>query len=475
MEALQSTNRFLANEKNKYLTIFESISDPVILLDATGRLENLNHAAITVLLGEKDPGAYYYGERDVVGLFPWLPAVLKEHDVSGGAHELELDIKTTRGLRRFQCKLTPMLDISEKFTGTVVILTDVTERERTREELERCVLERTAQLRETHEQLLHAQKLEAIGTLAGGVAHDLNNLLQVIGGCGELLSAELGDADDAARSFLDQMAHATDRAASLVRQLLLFSRRQPMERRPINLNRTVENLSRMLRRVIGENITIDLALSTGLPGIVGDEGSIEQVLMNLAVNARDAMPAGGVLTVRTEAVDFPVDGPRFPGIQPGSYVRLTVEDDGVGMTAETRQHVFEPFFTTKGAGQGTGLGLSVVYGIVKEHDGWIDIYSEEGYGTTVKVYFPASLEIPVETRRERPTLGQLQGAGEHVLLVEDQDGVRAFITAVLEGNGYEVHATADAATALEVLADLGGRVDCVVTDIVLQGTSGVQL
>lgn len=472
---LQTTNRRITNEKNKYLTIFESISDPVILLDAEGRLENLNHAAIAVLLGEKDPGAYYYGTRDVVGLFPWLPAVLEAYDARRGEQDFEYDIRTTKGLRRFAGKLAPMLDISEKYSGSVVILTDVTERVKAREELEMRVAERTAELKRTHEQLLHSQKLDAIGTLAGGVAHDLNNLLQVIGGYGELLEMDMSDADEARRSLVDQMVHASDRATSLVRQLLLFSRRQPMERRALDVNRTVENLSKMLRRVIGENVTIDLQLVPELPGIVGDEGSIEQVLMNLVVNARDAMPEGGVVTIRTEAAEFEPEGAQFPGIQPGSFVRVVVEDQGGGMHPETQQHIFEPFFTTKGAGEGTGLGLSVVYGIVKEHDGWIDVYSEVGIGTTFKVYLPASREAGDDACDERPTIGQLRGAGERVLLVEDQDAVRAFISAVLTENGYEVHAAAAAEAALRVHAELGGRVDCVITDVVLPGMTGVQL
>jgi signal transduction histidine kinase/CheY-like chemotaxis protein len=349
------------------------------------------------------------------------------------------------------------------------------ELERTCEELEQRVAERTAKLEETHGQLLRSQKADAIGALAGGVAHDLNNLLQVIGGYGELLDTHFGDAEEAQRALLDQMVHAADRASSLVRQLLVFTRRQPMERRTLDINRTIENLSRMLRRIIGANVSIDLILSPGLPGVVGDEGSIEQVLMNLVVNARDAMPGGGVVTVRTDIVDFSAEGLQFPGTRPGSYVRLTVEDHGVGMSPETQQRAFEPFFTTREAAPGKGLGLSIVNDLVQQHDGWIHLYSEEGLGTTIKVYFPVSRDTAAPARADRTSLSQLGGAGERVLLVEDQDDVRTFITAVLAGNGYEVHPADSAPAALDLYAELGDRVDCVITDIVLWGQSGVQL
>ncbi len=482
IEELQTTNRRITNEKNKYLTIFESISDPVILLNEEGQLENLNHAANTLLLGDRDPGAYYYGERDIVGLFPWLPDVLGRYDAQSGEQTFDLDIQTTKGLRRYEGKLAQMLDISERYSGTVVILGDVTERERAREELqeanqklEQRVAERSAELEKAHEQLLHSQKLDAVGTLAGGVAHDLNNLLQVIGGCSELLEMELGGGEGVVPNLVDQITHASDRATSLVRQLLLFSRKQPMELKTLDINRIVEDLAKMLRRIIGENIEVELLLSSDLRMVEGDVGSIEQVLMNLVVNARDALPHGGKVTIRTENAGFREDDDKFPGVEPGEYILLTVEDDGVGMDHNVQQHIFEPFFSTKAREEGTGLGLSVVYGIVQKHEGWINVYSEVGIGTTFKVYLPVASEAAADTVDARVSLTQLRGDGQCLLLVEDEDVVRSFIVAVLSENGYEVHAAANAEEGLALYEELGGRVDCVISDVILPGRSGAQM
>lgn len=482
IEELQTTNRRVTNEKNKYLTIFESISDPVILLNEAGQLENLNHAANTLLLGGQDPGGYYYGQRDIVGLFPWLPEVLTKYDAREGEQTFDLDIQTTKGLRRYEGKLAPMLDISEKYTGIVVILGDVTERarareelQRTNEELERRVDERSAELEKTHEQLLHSQKLDAIGTLAGGVAHDLNNLLQVVGGSSELLEMELGGGEGPIATLVDQIVHASDRATSLVRQLLLFSRKQPLDVKVLDVNRIVEDLAKMLRRIIGENIEVELLLSPETRRIRGDTGSVEQVLMNLVVNSRDALPEGGKITIRTENSTFNEEDTGFPGVQPGEYVLLTIEDNGLGMDDEVQQHIFEPFFSTKPAGEGTGLGLSVVYGIVQKHDGWLNVYSETGIGTTFKVYFPVASESAGEALDERVSLKQLRGDGQRLLLVEDEDVVRSFIVAVLTENGYEVHAASNAEEGLKLYDQLDGPVDCVISDVVLPGKSGAQM
>ncbi len=498
---LQDKNRGITNEKNRYLTIFESLSDPVILLDPEGQIVNMNRSAGETLLGQHTPGAYYYGRGEVPGLFPWLPEVL-DHvgPTHGDEHTFDLTIQTTRGRQVFEGKAASMLDISRKFAGTVVILVDVTEREEAREalqgantELEERVAARTEELQASNEQLraemrerkraerereqvrqqlLHTQKLEAIGTLAGGVAHDLNNLLQVIGGSSDLLGMIRPDGTERETSLINDIGHATERASSLVRQLLLFSRKQPMQSQPVDLNQTVVDLTKMIQRIIGEHIRVRSHLDDSIPRITGDVGSLEQVLMNLVVNARDAMPDGGEVVIRTGRTHFEPGAVGFPGSQPGDYALLSVEDSGVGMDTKTQQHIFEPFFSTKGLGKGTGLGLSVVYGIVKEHGGWLDVYSEEGIGTTFKVYLPLGVATVQEPSASIVPLSELAGNGERILVVEDEAPVRRFTAGVLQENGYRVHAVGSAEEALEVYAGRDGAFDVLVSDAVLPGTSG---
>lgn len=363
-------------------------------------------------------------------------------------------------------------------------------------ELERRVKERTAELviatqklqrkiedhRRAEEekekiqaQLLQAQKMEAIGTLAGGVAHDFNNLLTTIQGYIDLTMMEV-DEMDPLYGDLKQIRLAAMRAADLTRQLLLFSRKQPMEFTPLNINSTVDDLLKMLDRLIGEDITINIDLEPDSWTVRADAGNIEQVIMNLAVNARDAMPEGGKLTIKTENVTLNEEHSKvIPEARPGKFVCLSVEDTGVGMDKETIQHIFEPFFSTKEAGKGTGLGLSVVYGIVKQHEGWINVYSEPGRSSTFKVYLPAfSIKVEEETK-ETISLRELQGSGKRILLVEDEEGVRGFATRVLRENGYVVFEAVDAREALDIFEKEKGNFHLVFSDVVLPDKSGLEL
>jgi signal transduction histidine kinase/CheY-like chemotaxis protein len=324
-------------------------------------------------------------------------------------------------------------------------------------------------------QLLQIQKMEAIGILAGGVAHDFNNILTAILGYTDLAMMKVDEADPLYRD-LKQIDISATRAASLTRQLLLFSRRQPMEFTSFNLNTTVDNLLKMLHRLIGEDIAIKTELDPELWTVQADAGNIEQVIMNLTVNARDAMPEGGTLTIKTENMHVDEDYCKtYTYAHPGRFVCISVQDTGVGMDKEIIDSIFEPFFTTKGPGKGTGMGLSVVYGIVKQHDGWVNVYSEPGQGSTLKIYLPASSLKAEDETKETISLKGLQGSGERILLVEDEEEVREFATMVLGENGYVVYDAANAEEALDIFDKEAGSFDLIFSDVVLPGKSGIQL
>lgn len=323
-------------------------------------------------------------------------------------------------------------------------------------------------------QLQRAQKTEAIGRLASGIAHDFNNLLTVIEGRAQLLLHGSG-LEEAARRAIGIIDSTAQRAAALTQQLLAFSRRQVLQPKVLDLNGIVMNMLTLLQRLIGEDVELAPLLEPGLGRITADPSQIEQVIMNLAVNARDAMVGGGKLTVETANVELDeVAAPLHGGLPPGPYVLLAVSDTGSGMDATTRAHLFEPFFTTKTPGKGTGLGLSTVYGIVTQTRGHIGVYSEPGSGTTFKIYLPRT-DAPLEPagaapRREAPARGT-----ETVLLVEDEDEVRELARESLEAHGYQVLAARDGAEGIEIAEGLGSRIDLLVTDVVMPQVGGPDL
>jgi len=332
------------------------------------------------------------------------------------------------------------------------------------------------ELERTQDQLVQAQKMEAIGRLAGGVAHDFNNLLTAIIGYSEFLLASF-DHGDPRRKDVEEIKKAADRAAALTRQLLAFSRKQVLQLQVLDLNAIISNMEKMLRRLIGEDIELVTVLDPALGRVKADPGQIEQVLMNLAVNARDAMPQGGKLTIETMNAYLDEDyARRHVDVQPGPHVMLAVSDTGVGMDAGTQAHLFEPFFTTKQVGQGTGLGLSTVYGIVKQSNGHIWVYSEPGHGTTFKIYLPMVEEV-VELAEERTPVAAISQTGvEAVLLVEDNDDVRDLARRVLLQHGYSVLEARDGEEALLICERHEGPVHLLVTDVVMPGgLSGRQL
>jgi two-component system, cell cycle sensor histidine kinase and response regulator CckA len=329
--------------------------------------------------------------------------------------------------------------------------------------------------RKLENQLLQAQKMEAVGQLAGGVAHDFNNLLTVIMSYSSLLLSDEETAESV-KGDIQEISNAAERAASLTRQLLAFSRKQVLQMRAVNVNEIVANVEKMLHRLIGEDISLTTRLAPDLALIRADPSQLEQVLLNLAVNARDAMPGGGNLIITTdnaELSDEQLD--RHLGAAAGNYVMLSVTDTGGGMTKEVQRHLFEPFYTTKEAGKGTGLGLATVHGIVKQSGGDVYVYSEVGHGTTFKIYFPrlsesAEADIGPAGNAAIPPRGS-----ETLLLAEDDDVLRALGARVLGALGYKVLVARTGAEALRIVAEYDGTIDLIATDVVMPGMNGSHL
>jgi len=329
------------------------------------------------------------------------------------------------------------------------------------------------QQRQTEDQLRVSQKMEAIGQLAGGVAHDFNNLLTVINSYARFVIEEL-PVGDPIRADVAEIERAGDRATALTGQLLAFGRRQVRRPELLSINHVVDGLESMLSRLIGEDIELRIRLADDLRAVEADPGQVEQVIMNIAVNARDAMPRGGKLTIETSNVELDrAYAARRVSVSPGSYVLLAMTDSGHGMDARTRDRIFEPFYTTKEKGRGTGLGMSTVYGIVKQSNGNIWVYSEPGLGTTFKVYLP-SLEGPT-VRRRRPAIAERPTGGETVLVVEDEDAVRRVTRRILEDAGYVVLTAASGDEALLLMEEHAGDIHLLVTDVVMPQMSGKQL
>jgi two-component system cell cycle sensor histidine kinase/response regulator CckA len=333
------------------------------------------------------------------------------------------------------------------------------------------LLDNTEQ-KKLEEQLRQAQKLEAVGKLAGGVAHDFNNLLTVISGYSEILFNNAA-VDDPMRELIVEVRKAAERAGSLTRQLLAFSRKQMLQPQVVDLNTLVHESEKMLRRLIGEDIDLSTRLDPAVGKVKVDPGQIEQVVMNLAVNARDAMPTGGQLTIETQNVELDAGyAAQRADVRPGPYVLLAVTDTGCGMSPETRTHIFEPFFTTKEAGKGTGLGLSTVFGIIKQSDGHIEVYSEPGQGTTFKIYLPR-VEDAQEVHKSAPAA---VGEGtETILLAEDDSVVRSLAALALRSYGYTVLEARDGVEALQICRTHPDPIHLVISDVVMPRMSGRQL
>lgn len=330
------------------------------------------------------------------------------------------------------------------------------------------------QVKKAEVRLLQAQKMEAIGRLAGGVAHDFNNLLNVIIGYSEMAALKIDRANDANRD-ISEVLNAAHRAAELTHQLLAFSRKQVMQAKVLNLNEIVSNMEKMLRRLIGEDIKVSTLLADGIGSVLVDRGQMEQVIMNLVVNARDAMPHGGKLIIETSELELSEQHISDRIVVPaGDYVMLAITDTGCGMTKDVLRHVFEPFYTTKPSGKGTGLGLSTVYGIVQQSGGYISVYSEKGAGTTFKIYLPCARKATSQNSRtgDSPVIG---GGSETILLVEDEDSVRKLVLNALEMNGYKVLVASNGNEAIAAASNHKGKIDLLLTDVIMPEMSGSEL
>jgi len=473
---LRAATEALRVSEARYRTQFEAAPEAIVTLDAdSGHFVEANQNAERLFgyprerLMELDPvrlsptlqpddrpsaiAARGYIERALRGerpVFAWV-----HRDATGRDIPCEIRLVRLPGAAANLCR------------GSII---DVSERKRA--EAERLRLE-TA-LGEAEEQLRHAQKMEAIGRLAGGIAHDFNNLLSVILSYSEILAASAAEGS-AAAADLGEVRRAAQRAADLTRQLLAFSRQQVLAPDVVDLNGVVGQMDRMLRRVIGEDIDLRVIAAEPLGPVKVDPGQIEQVIMNLAVNARDAMPAGGILTIETANVFLDEGYAReHIGLEPGPHIMLAVTDTGVGMDREVQARIFDPFFTTKERGKGTGLGLSTVFGIVRQSGGHIWVYSEPGKGTTFKVYFRRH-DTVVEARPRLVGAPSSARGTETLLLVEDEEQLRTLGSAILTRQGYEVIAAESPAAALEACARHGGTIHLLVTDVVLPGMNGREL
>jgi PAS domain S-box-containing protein len=434
--------------------VLETMKDGVLVLDADGRVVYANPTA-TGMLGER--------ASEMIGKTVSMVLGQGSAECLTGDTEpdsqFEMRIGEREPLRDFDVVSSPLGLGGGIGAGRLLVLRDITERR----EAEQALKERDDQLRQS-------QKMEAIGQLAGGIAHDFNNLLTAIIGYSDLILTSEGSDAGSFLADVGEIKAAADRASSLTRQILAFSRRQALQPEVMSLNDIVAGTERLLGRTLGEHIELVTLLQENLGLVEVDGSQFDQVLMNLAVNARDAMPDGGRLTIETADLELSDECcQQLAGTSPGPCVMLAVSDTGAGMEEETRERAFEPFFTTKDPGRGTGLGLSTVYGIVKQSGGVISVCSEPGQGTTIKVYLPRAARPETSRSTTPPASGSVTG-DETIMLVEDEGAVRALTTRILERLGYRVEAAANGDDALVVLEDAGRSIDLLLTDVILPGS-----
>ncbi len=451
----------MRSSQQRSAAMLSSISDAVVVTDKQGCITFLNPSA-TALCGLTLEEARAKSATDVFVL---------RNEQTGATEALSLDTVLKNGdvLQAGKSGLfgpregsqvsleesaAPIRDENGKITGAVLLLRDVTKR------------------RQVQDQLTQSQSMDAIGRLAGGVAGDFNNLLTVITGYSEMLRAEMENTNPL-RRFAEEIFVAAERAAGLTRQLLALSRGQLVQAQVLDVNALLANMDTMLKRLLGDQVGLIFLPGAGLGKIKSDPGQLEQVIVNLAMNSRDAMPKGGKFVIETSNVEMQANGdPRVPGLPGGSYVMIVVSDTGVGMDNVTRSRLFEPFFTTKAQGKGSGLGLSIVYGIVRQNDGHINVYSQLGAGTIIEMYFPRAKETPEPLRKKRrmgPT------GTETVLIADDEDSVRKLVMAVLVTNGYTVLEARDGKDAWDIYNKNRARVDLVLTDVVMPNMNGFEL
>jgi PAS domain S-box-containing protein len=441
-------------ERVRLTAAIEQAGEIVVVTDAEGTIEYVNPAfeAVTGYTREeavgKNPRILKSGKQDAAFYRELWETISSGKTWAGTVVNARKDGK----LYTEEATISPVRDDSGRIVNYVAVKHDISEH-----------------LRLT-EQFQQSQKLESVGTLAGGVAHDFNNVLTVILGFGEMLRLRIAN-DPKAVSDLDEILRGAERASVLTRQLLAFARRQIIEPANIDLNEVITGLGKLLRMGTKEDIEIKISLADRLPTIRADRGQMEQVLMNLAINARDAMPGGGRLVLETQEARLDEDDVKsYPYMKAGRYSVLSVSDTGIGMDEETQKRIFEPFFTTKALDKGTGLGLAVVYGIVKQHNGFIHVYSEPGKGTTFRVYLPP-VDAPADTK-VAGAQGIIRGGEETILLAEDDEAIRKLTENILRSYGYEVLAARDGEEAVDVFRRRGKEIAMAVLDMVMPKKGG---
>jgi len=445
----------LQRSRAEWENIFQAIGQPAVVMDVRHSIILANQAMLAAAGKTMDELRGLKCYQIFHGTADTGPATAcpMEQALRSGKQELqEVESELLHGTFLMSC--TPVRDAAGQIEKMIHVATDITELKR----------------------LQQAQKMESVGRLAGGVAHDFNNILQTILGYSDLLMNSI-PPEDGRYSDVQEIHRSGERAAALTRQLLAFSRRQMLMPHVASLNDIVVNFVKMLTRLIGENVNLKLDLAPDLRRVKVDAGQIEQVLMNLAVNARDAMPGGGQLAIRTANIALEdEDLAQHADGRAGRFVVLSLTDNGAGMTREVQAKIFEPFYTTKGRGQGTGLGLSTVYGIVRQHEGWIAVYSEPGHGSTFKIYLPAAEDAERDAESAvSPLIAAPAGAGQCVLAVEDDILVRKLMLILLKEAGYRVVAAATVEDARAAFAEHAGEIEVVVSDVILPDGNGIDL
>jgi len=449
-------SRELRDSQSRLALIVDSSQDAIIGKNLDGIVTHWNKGAEHI---------YGYTAQEMIGrpisvLAPpdrtdEIPSILRKIR-QGQRVEYFESVRVTKDKRNLNMSISvsPIYDAEGSVVGASTIARNITAQKK------------------IEDQLRQSQKMEAVGRLAGGVAHDFNNLLGVVTACSELLEARL---DVESMEYIDNIREAAKRGASLTRQLLAFSRKQPVQTQLLDLNQRLKEVSKLLRPLMGDDVEVVLPARPAAPVVEVDPGQLDQIVLNLAVNARDAMPHGGKLVLETAAFECDESFAREHQMTPGPYVMLAVSDNGTGMDEATRSRIFEPFFTTKDTGKGTGLGLATVYGIVKQSGGHVWVYSEPGHGTTFKIYLPSADHKLGTAQESRAEVLPVRREGVTILVAEDDAIMRRLTRKMLEEHGYKVLEAEDGVSALKVIGSDDASIDLILTDVVMKGMNGPEL